>query len=67
MDRAVQAGAVPITTFLYLFELQQDWGRAETYEGVMEVLPRHSPHGIQVRFSSWVLGEHGSEASTKVA
>ncbi len=67
MDRAVQAGAVPITTFLYLFELQQDWGRAETYEGVMEVLPRHSPHGIQVRFSNWVLGEHGSEASTKVA
>ena len=66
MDRAVQAGAVPITTFQYLFGLQQDWARAETYEGVMEILPTHSSHGIQVRFSNWVLGEHGTEASTSV-
>ena len=45
-------GAVPITTFQYLFELQQDWARTETYEGVMEILRPHSPYGIQVRFSS---------------
>src|SRR6201994_3051111 len=38
MDRAVQAGAVPITTFQYVFELQQDWARTETYEGVMNIL-----------------------------
>ena len=67
MDRAVQAGAVPITTFQYLFELQQDWARAETYEGVMEILRAHSPYGIQVRFSKWALGEHASEAGTKAA
>jgi nicotinamidase-related amidase len=67
MDRAVQAGAVPITTFQYLFELQQDWARTETYEGVMEILRAHSPYGIQVRFSKWALGEHASEAGTKVA
>jgi len=67
MDRAVQAGAVPITTFQYLFELQQDWARTETYEGVMEILRAHSPYGIRVRFSKWALGEHASEAGTKVA
>jgi nicotinamidase-related amidase len=62
MDRAVQAGAVPITSAQYLFELQQDWARSETYEGVMTILRAHSPYGIQVRFSKWALGEHASEA-----
>lgn len=62
MDRAVQAGAVPITSLQYVFELQQDWARTATYEGVMEILRAHSPYGIQVRFSKWALGEHASEA-----
>lgn len=61
MDRAVQAGAVPITSCQYVFELQQDWARSETYEGVMDILRAHSPYGIQVRFSKWALGEHASE------
>src|SRR6266446_561684 len=67
MDRSVQAGAVPITSFQYVFELQQDWARTETYEGVMNILRAHSPYGIQVRFSKWALGEHASEAGAKVA
>jgi nicotinamidase-related amidase len=67
MDRSVQAGAIPITSFQYVFELQQDWARTETYEGVMNILREHSPYGIQVRFSKWALGEHASEAGTKVA
>ncbi len=61
MDRAVQAGAVPITSLQYVFELQQDWARSATYEGVMDILRAHSPYGIQVRFSKWALGEHASE------
>ena len=61
MDRLTQAGAIPITSLQYLFELQQDWARSETYEGVMEILKAHSPYGIQVRFSKWALGEHASE------
>jgi nicotinamidase-related amidase len=64
MDRLVQAGAVPITSLQYVFELQQDWARAATYNGVMEILKAHSPYGIQVRFSKWALGEHASEAGT---
>ena len=62
MDRAVQAGAVPITSLQYVFELQQDWARSETYEGVMDILRTHTPYGTQVRFSKWALGEHASEA-----
>jgi len=61
MDRMTQAGAVPITSCQYVFELQQDWARSETYDGVMEILKAHSPYGIQVRFSKWALGEHASE------
>jgi nicotinamidase-related amidase len=63
MDRLTQAGAIPITSCQYVFELQQDWARSETYDGVMQILKAHSPYGIQVRFSKWALGEHASEAA----
>jgi nicotinamidase-related amidase len=62
VDRMIQAGAVPITACQYVFELQQDWARTETYDGVMEILKAHSPYGIQVRFSKWAFGEHASES-----
>ena len=67
MDRLTQAGATPITSWQYVFELQQDWARSETYEGVMSILRAHSPYGIQVRFSKWALGPHASDAREKVA
>jgi nicotinamidase-related amidase len=67
MERLVQAGAVPITSCQYVFELQQDWARVGTYEGVMDILRAHTPYGIQVRFSKWALGEHASEAGSKAA
>jgi len=69
IDRLIQAGAIPITSLQYVFELQQDWARTATYEGVMEILRAHSPYGQQVRFSKWALGEHASEAgsSTRAA
>lgn len=62
MQRMVQAGAVPVTALQFMFEMQQDWARSATYEGVMDVLRALSPYGIQVRFSKWALGEHASEA-----
>jgi nicotinamidase-related amidase len=67
MDRLLGAGAIPVTSLQYVFELQQDWARAETYEGVMDILRAHSPYGIQVRFSKWALGEHASEAGAAAA
>ncbi len=63
VQRLIQAGAVPLTSQQFLFELQQDWARGETYDGVMEILKAESPYGIQVGFSKWALGEHASEAS----
>jgi nicotinamidase-related amidase len=63
VQRLVQAGAVPMSSLQVTFELQQDWARPETYDGVMEILKAHSPYGIQVRFSKWALGEHASEAA----
>lgn len=64
IQRLIQAGAVPITSLQFLFELQQDWARGETYEGVMRILKAESPYGIQVHFSKWALGEHASEAGS---
>jgi len=63
MSRMTQAGAVAVTSLQFIFELQQDWARSETYDDVMEILKAHSPYGMQVRFSKWALGEHASEAS----
>lgn len=65
VQRLIQAGAVPITSLQFLFELQQDWARSETYEGVMKILKAESPYGIQVSFSKWALGEHASEALSR--
>ena len=67
MQRLVQAGAVPMNALQFVFELQQDWARGETYDGVMEILKAHTPYGIQVRFSKWALGEHASEAGSAAA
>ena len=67
MDRGVQAGAIPITSLQYMFELQQDWARSETYEGVMNIMLEHTPYGTQVRFSEWALGGHASEGGLRAA
>ena len=64
MQRLIQAGATPITSLQFIFELQQDWARSDTYNGVMDILKAHSQYGIQVKFSKWALGEHASEAGS---
>lgn len=58
IQRMIQAGATPITSLQFIFELQQDWARSTTYNGVMEILKADSPYGIQVDFSKWALGKH---------
>ena len=71
VDRIVQAGAVPMTALQVIFELQQDWARAATYDGVMEILKAHSHYGIQVRFSkrrpccTWRLQSRRSSSAPK--
>jgi nicotinamidase-related amidase len=61
VERLVQAGAVPITSMQWAYELQQDWARSETYDGMMEIQKAHTPYGIQIRFSKWALGEAAHE------
>ena len=67
MQRLIQAGAVPMNALQLLFELQQDWARSDTYNGVLDILTAHTPYGIQVRFSKWALGENASEAGAQAA
>jgi nicotinamidase-related amidase len=59
VQRLVQAGAVPLNSLQFLFELQQDWGRSETYEGCMDIMKAHAAYGIEVRFVKEFLGGHG--------
>jgi nicotinamidase-related amidase len=59
VTRLVQAGAVPMTSLQFLFELQQDWSRSRTYDGVIEILEAHTAFASQVQFSKWALGERG--------
>ncbi len=61
VQRAIQAGAVPMTTLPVLFEWQRDWARTETYHGVMEILKAHSAYGIGVRYAESILGDHAGE------
>jgi len=67
VQRLVQAGTVPMTSLQFLFELQQDWSRSETYEGCMKILEAHSPYGIEERFIKDFLGRRGEGKKYSVA
>jgi hypothetical protein len=43
VDRMVQAGARPITTWAYVSELQRDWARAATAEQVTKIVRTAGP------------------------
>jgi nicotinamidase-related amidase len=45
VQRAIQAGVVPMTTLQVMFEWQRDWARSETSEGCLEILRAHSETG----------------------
>jgi nicotinamidase-related amidase len=62
VQRAIQAGVVPMTTLQVMFEWQRDWAYAETYDGCMEILKAHSACGIGLRYAKMILGERAGEA-----
>lgn len=63
VDRMIQAGAVPLTAQHFVYELQQDWARTETYQGVVDLLRPHSIFGrVQIPYGKWALGRHSAEA-----
>ena len=41
IQRMVQSGAKPLTWLQYLLELQRDWARGATYNGVAEIAKAH--------------------------
>lgn len=45
VQRAIQAGVVPMTTLQVMFEWQRDWARSDTYDGCMAILKDHSAYG----------------------
>ncbi|MHC0445340.1 isochorismatase family protein [Flavobacterium sp. 3-218] len=56
VTRMVQAGARPITSMQYLLELQRDWGRAETYTAVTDLVQKYGgAYGIGVQYSRAML------------
>lgn len=59
MDRMVQAGAVPMTSLQYLLELQRDWARQETYNGVFEVAAANGgAYGLGMVYASTMFSAH---------
>ncbi len=59
MDRMVQAGAVPMTSLQYLLELQRDWARKDTYNGVAEVaVANGGAYGLGMIYAGTMFGSH---------
>lgn len=62
MERAVQAGAIPLNWLQFMLELQRDWARQATYDAVMDIAKAHAgAYGIGVRYAKAILGEHAHE------
>ncbi|MFL9897940.1 MULTISPECIES: hydrolase [Paraburkholderia] len=61
VQRMIQVGAVPMNSVQFMCELQRDWARAETYNGVMDIFKENTAYGIGVRYAKQILGEHASE------
>lgn len=61
VDRMIQAGAVPLTAQHFVYELQQDWARTETYQGVLDLLQPHSVFGqVQIPYGKWAMSDRTS-------
>jgi nicotinamidase-related amidase len=45
VQRAVQAGVIPMSSLQVIFELQRDWARTETSSECMTILKEHSAFG----------------------
>ena len=62
IQRAIQAGVVPMTALQVMFEWQRDWARAETYDGCIEILKLHTTNDVGVRLVNGLRGERADEA-----
>ncbi|MEO0347125.1 MAG: hydrolase [Pseudomonadota bacterium] len=52
MTRMAQAGVVPMTTLQTILELQRDWAKRDTYDGVMAIVLEHmGAYGMGVDYA----------------
>lgn len=59
MARMVQAGAVPMTSLQYLLELQRDWARRDTYNGVADIaMANGGAYGLGMIYAGSMFGSH---------
>jgi nicotinamidase-related amidase len=63
VQRMVQAGVVPMTSFQFMYELQRDWARSETYDGCIDIQEAHSDYGIGIRYGKALLGASAGESN----
>ena len=57
MDRMVRVGVVPMTALQYLLELQRDWARADTYNGVVEIaIANGGAYGLGLLYAGAMFG-----------
>lgn len=59
----IQAGAVPLTTWVFACELQRDWARTEPVAGLSAVLLEHGGGvGTNLAWEWQLLGQSGGAA-----
>jgi nicotinamidase-related amidase len=57
MQRMIAAGARPITSVMYLLELQRDWARAETYDITTSIAKEHAGgYGLGIDYAKAMFG-----------
>lgn len=63
MQRMIQAGVRPMTSVQYLLELQRDWARRETYDGVCQAAIRWGgAFGLGITYARDMVPELANEA-----
>lgn len=61
MRRVEQAGAVPLTWVQTMLEWQRDWGRKETYDGVIEIAKEHGgAYGVGIEYAYTMVHKQSS-------
>ncbi len=64
MTRMAQAGVVPMTTLQTILELQRDWAKRDTYDGVMDIVREHmGAYGMGVDYAYTMV--HKAEERAK--